>query len=393
MLKDRKVCCLNNISRVGTDCFREGYTLTDQMEHAQGVLVRSADMLNMEFPAELRAIARAGAGVNNIPLDRCAEAGIVVFNTPGANANAVKELTIAGLLLASRGIVDGAEWVRQNASAEDLKKKAEKAKKAFAGNEIAGKTLGVIGLGAIGVMVANAAVELGMKVCGYDPYVSVDSAWNLNRQVIYVQQLEDLCERADYITIHVPFMKSTRHMVDRDAIARMKDGVRFLNFARDELVDEEAMAEALESGHVKTYVSDFANPVSAKMKNAVILPHLGASTEEAEDNCAVMAVRELQDYLDNGNIRHSVNYPDLDAGVCRTEARVAILHRNIPNMISQIASFFGKNGLNIESLHSKSKGNYEYTLLDLDAPMPHDTVERLKEIDGVLRVRRVVTNA
>ena len=393
MLKDRKVCCLNNISRVGTDCFREGYTLTDQMEHAQGVLVRSADMLNMEFPAELRAIARAGAGVNNIPLDRCAEAGIVVFNTPGANANAVKELTIAGLLLASRGIVDGAEWVRENASAEDLKKKAEKAKKAFAGNEIAGKTLGVIGLGAIGVMVANAAVELGMKVCGYDPYVSVDSAWNLNRQVIYVQQLEDLCERADYITIHVPFMKSTRHMVDRDAIARMKDGVRFLNFARDELVDEEAMAEALESGHVKTYVSDFANPVSAKMKNAVILPHLGASTEEAEDNCAVMAVRELQDYLDNGNIRHSVNYPDLDAGVCRTEARVAILHRNIPNMISQIASFFGKNGLNIESLHSKSKGNYEYTLLDLDAPMPHDTVERLKEIDGVLRVRRVVTNA
>ena len=392
MMKDRKVCCLNNISRVGTDCFREGYTLTDSMEHAQGVLVRSADMLNMEFPAELRAIARAGAGVNNIPLDRCAEAGIVVFNTPGANANAVKELTIAGLMLASRGIVDGADWVRENADAEDLKKKAEKAKKAFAGIEIAGKTLGVIGLGAIGVMVANAAVELGMKVCGYDPYVSVDSAWNLNRQVIYVQQLEELCANADYITIHVPFMKSTRHMVDRDAIAHMKDGVRFLNFARDELVDEEAMAEALESGHVKTYVSDFPNPVSAKMKNAVILPHLGASTEEAEDNCAVMAVRELQDYLDNGNIRHSVNYPDLDAGVCRTEARVAILHRNIPNMISQIASFFGKNGLNIESLHSKSKGNYEYTLLDLDAPMPHDTVERLKEIDGVLRVRRVVTN-
>ena len=392
MMKDRKVCCLNNISRVGTDCFREGYTLTDSMEHAQGVLVRSADLLNMEFPAELRAIARAGAGVNNIPLDRCAEAGIVVFNTPGANANAVKELTIAGLMLASRGIVGGADWVRENADAEDLKKKAEKAKKAFAGIEIAGKTLGVIGLGAIGVMVANAAVELGMKVCGYDPYVSVDSAWNLNRQVIYVQQLEELCANADYITIHVPFMKSTRHMVDRDAIARMKDGVRFLNFARDELVDEEAMAEALESGHVKTYVSDFPNPVSAKMKNAVILPHLGASTEEAEDNCAVMAVRELQDYLDNGNIRHSVNYPDLDAGICRTEARVAILHRNIPNMISQIASFFGKNGLNIESLHSKSKGNYEYTLLDLDAPMPHDTVERLKEIDGVLRVRRVVTN-
>ena len=383
----------NNISDAIYESLPQNeYKFITEGEDYDAAIVRSADLKEMDFPAELCAIARAGAGVNNIPLNKCSEQGIVVFNTPGANANAVKELTIAGLMLASRGIVDGADWVRENADAEDLKKKAEKAKKAFAGIEIAGKTLGVIGLGAIGVMIANAAVELGMKVCGYDPYVSVDSAWNLNRQVIYVQQLEELCANADYITIHVPFMKSTRHMVDRDAIARMKDGVRFLNFARDELVDEEAMAEALESGHVKTYVSDFPNPVSAKMKNAVILPHLGASTEEAEDNCAVMAVRELQDYLDNGNIRHSVNYPDLDAGVCRTEARVAILHRNIPNMISQIASFFGKNGLNIESLHSKSKGNYEYTLLDLDAPMPHDTVERLKEIDGVLRVRRVVTN-
>ena len=383
----------NNISDAIYESLPQNeYKFITEGEDYDAAIVRSADLKEMDFPAELCAIARAGAGVNNIPLNKCSEQGIVVFNTPGANANAVKELTIAGLMLASRGIVDGADWVRENADAEDLKKKAEKAKKAFAGIEIAGKTLGVIGLGAIGVMIANAAVELGMKVCGYDPYVSVDSAWNLNRQVIYVQQLEELCANADYITIHVPFMKSTRHMVDRDAIARMKDGVRFLNFARDELVDEEAMAEALESGHVKTYVSDFPNPVSAKMKNAVILPHLGASTEEAEDNCAVMAVRELQDYLDNGNIRHSVNYPDLDAGICRTEARVAILHRNIPNMISQIASFFGKNGLNIESLHSKSKGNYEYTLLDLDAPMPHDTVERLKEIDGVLRVRRVVTN-
>ena len=389
MLKDRKVCCLNNISHVGTDCFREGYTLTDQMEHAQGVLVRSADMLNMEFPAELRAIARAGAGVNNIPLDRCAEAGIVVFNTPGANANAVKELTIAGLLLASRGIVDGAEWVRENASAEDLKKKAEKAKKAFAGNEIAGKTLGVIGLGAIGVMVANAAVELGMKVCGYDPYVSVDSAWNLNRQVIYVQQLEDLCERADYITIHVPFMKSTRHMVDRDAIARMKDGVRFLNFARDELVDEEAMAEALESGHVKTYVSDFANPVSAKMKNAVILPHLGASTEEAEDNCAVMAAQELQDYLDNGNIRNSVNYPACDMGTCRSVERIALLHKNVPNMIGQITGLLAARNINIANMMNVSRGEYAYTLLDLESHVDEKAFTALRMIEGMIRVRAV----
>ena len=389
MLKDRKVCCLNNISRVGTDCFREGYTLTDQMEHAQGVLVRSADMLNMEFPAELRAIARAGAGVNNIPLDRCAEAGIVVFNTPGANANAVKELTIAGLMLASRGIVDGADWVRENADAEDLKKKAEKAKKAFAGIEIAGKTLGVIGLGAIGVMVANAAVELGMKVCGYDPYVSVDSAWNLNRQVIYVQQLEELCANADYITIHVPFMKSTRHMVDRDAIARMKDGVRFLNFARDELVDEEAMAEALESGHVKTYVSDFPNPVSAKMKNAVILPHLGASTEEAEDNCAVMAVREVRDYLENGNIKNSVNYPACDMGVCTTAGRVAINHRNEPNLLAQLTGVLGEAGINVANVFNKSRGAYAYTLIDTDTELTDEIAAKLSAINDVLKVRIV----
>lgn len=392
MLKDRNICCLNQISPAGTSRLRKGYTLVDSMEHAQGVLVRSADMLDMEFPAELRAIARAGAGVNNIPLERCAEAGIVVFNTPGANANAVKELVIAGLMLASRDITGGFSWVREHADAADIKKAAEKAKKAFAGREVAGKTLGVIGLGAIGVNVANTAIQLGMDVIGYDPYVSIDSAWDLDRHVEYARDLDTLYGKSDYITIHVPFMAATKHMVDRAGIAKMKDGVRFLNFARDELVDEEAMAEALASRHVEVYVSDFPNPVSAKMEHAVILPHLGASTEEAEDNCAVMAAEELQDYLDNGNIRHSVNYPDLDAGICTAAARVAILHRNIPNMISQITSFFGKNGLNIESLHSKSKGAYEYTLLDLDEPMPTDTVERLREIDGVLRVRRVVTN-
>ncbi len=392
MLKDRNICCLNQISPAGTARFRKGYTLVDTMEHAQGVMVRSADMHDMKFPAELRAIARAGAGVNNIPLERCAEEGIVVFNTPGANANAVKELVIAGLMLASRDITGGFCWVKDHADAADIKKAAEKAKKAFAGREISGKTLGVIGLGAIGVNVANTAIQLGMDVIGYDPYVSIDSAWDLDRHVAYARDLDMLYEKSDYITIHVPFMAATKHMVDRAGIAKMKDGVRFLNFARDELVDEAAMAEALASRHVAAYVSDFPNPVSAKMEHAVILPHLGASTEEAEDNCAMMAAEELQDYLDNGNIRHSVNYPDLDAGVCTAAARVAILHRNNPNMNSQITSFFGKNGLNIESLHSKSKGAYEYTLLDLDEPMPRDTVERLREIGGVLRVRRVVTN-
>ena len=388
-MKDRKIYCLNNISPVGTGCFREGYTLIDTPNEAAGILVRSADMKEMQFPAELRAIARAGAGVNNIPIDRCSEEGIVVFNTPGANANAVKELVIAGLVLSARDVVGGADWVRANAEDENIKKDAEKAKKAFAGNEIKGKTLGVVGLGAIGAQVANTALDLGMTVYGYDPFLSVDAAWSLSREVRYAASLDDLFAVSDFLTIHVPYMESTKHTINRESIAKMKDGVRFLNFARDALVDDEAMAEALESGKVRVYVTDFPNPAVVKMKNTVIFPHLGASTEEAEDNCAVMAVKQLQDYLDNGNIKNSVNFPALNAGTCQTEARVAILHRNIPNMLSQITAFFGQNGLNIENLASKSRGSYEYTLLDISAPMPHDTVERLKAIDGVLRVRRL----
>jgi D-3-phosphoglycerate dehydrogenase len=388
-MKERKIYCLNNISTVGTSRFREGYSLVDSMDDAAGVLVRSADMKEMTFPAGLRAIARAGAGVNNIPLERCAEEGIVVFNTPGANANAIKELVIAGLILSARDIVGGAEWVRANIADPNVGKTAEKAKKAFAGNEIQGKALGVIGLGAIGVNVANAAKQLGMDVYGYDPYLSVDAAWKLIRGIRHAQTIDEIYENCDFITIHVPYMEATKKMVNREGIAKMKDGVHFLNFARDALVDEEAMAEALESGKVRSYVTDFANPISVRMKNAVVLPHLGASTEEAEENCAIMAVDELQDYLDNGNITHSVNYPDLSAGVCQTACRVAILHRNIPNMLSQITAFFGGNGLNIENLASKAKGKYEYTLIDLAGPMPHDTVERLKEIDGVIRVRRL----
>ena len=391
-MKVRQIFCLNAISKAGLERLREGYTLVNFPEGAAGILVRSADMREMEFPAELRAIARAGAGVNNIPLDRCSEQGIVVFNTPGANANSVKELVIAGLLLASRDIIGGNEWVKAHITDADIARDGEKAKKAFAGHEIKGRTLGVIGLGAIGVLVANAAIALGMEVYGYDPYLSVRSAWQLSPLVKQAENVEALYAASDFVTLHVPAMDATRGMVDAKAIARMRDGVRVLNFARDVLVDEEAMGAALRSGKVARYVSDFPNPLSAALENAIVLPHLGASTEEAEENCAIMAVEELQDYLDNGNITHSVNYPDLNAGICETEARVAILHRNVPNMLSQITAFFGSNGLNIENLSNKARGQYAYTLLDISHPMPRDTVERLREIDGVLRVRRVAEN-
>ena len=391
-MKDRKIYCLNNIAKIGTDGFRSGYTLIDSIDEAAGVLVRSADMKEMTFPAGLRAIARAGAGVNNIPLDRCAEEGIVVFNTPGANANSVKELVLCGMLLAARDVAGGITWVRENAGDENIAKTTEKAKKAFAGNELKGKTLGVIGLGAIGVLVANAAVSLGMKVYGFDPYLSVNSAWNLSPMVIHAEKVEEIYGVSDYITIHVPATAATKGMVGAEAISQMKAGAVVLNFARDTLVDETAMAAALEEGRIKRYVSDFPTPASTQMKNTIIIPHLGASTEEAEDNCAVMAVKQLQDYLDNGNIHNSVNYPEINLGVCETDARVGILHKNIPNMLSQITTFFGNQGLNIENLANKSRGNYAYTLLDLSHPMPHDTVERLKEIDGVIRVRRIVEN-
>ena len=391
-MKDRKIYCLNNIAAVGTDRFRSGYTLVDSIDEAAGVLVRSADMKEMTFPAGLRAIARAGAGVNNIPLERCAEEGIVVFNTPGANANSVKELVLCGMLLASRDITGGIAWVKENADDENIAKTTEKAKKAFAGNELMGKTLGVIGLGAIGVLVANAAVSLGMKVYGFDPYLSVNSAWHLSPMVIHAEKIEEIYAASDFITIHVPATASTKGMIGEDAIAKMKPGAVLLNFARDTLVNEPALAAALESGAVKCYVTDFPTPGSAHMKNAIVIPHLGASTEEAEDNCAVMAVKQLQDYLDNGNIHNSVNYPEISLGFCETEARVGILHRNIPNMLSQITNFFGNQGLNIENLANKSRGDFAYTLLDISHPMPRDTVERLKEIDGVIRVRRIVEN-
>ena len=388
-MKDRKIYCLNNIAKVGTDRFRKGYTLVDAIDEAAGVLVRSADMKEMSFPAGLRAIARAGAGVNNIPLDRCAEEGIVVFNTPGANANSVKELVLCGMLLAARDVVGGIDWVKDNAHDAAIAKDTEKAKKAFAGHELMNKTLGVIGLGAIGVLVANAAVSLGMKVYGYDPYMSVKSAWHLSPMVCHADTAEEIYAVSDYITIHVPAIPATKGMIGAEAIAAMKEDAVLLNFARDTLVDEAAVAAALESGKLRRYVTDFPTPGSVAMKNAIVVPHLGASTEEAEDNCAIMAAEQMQDYLDNGNIHNSVNYPEVNAGVCESAARVAILHHNIPNMLSQITTFFGGHGLNIENLANKSRGNYAYTLIDINQAMPHDTVERLKEIEGVLRVRRV----
>ena len=382
--------CLNNISKYGTDLLPESYELTDEFDEATGILVRSAAMHDMEFPESLLAIGRAGAGVNNIPIDRCAEEGIVVFNTPGANANAVKEIVLCALLLGSRGIVDGIEWCRENADDENIANAAEKAKKAFAGREILGKKLGVIGLGAIGAEVANAAIDLGMDVYGYDPYVSVGAAWRMSSAAHHVTNLDDIFRECDYITIHVPAMESTIGMIDSHACSLMKDGAVFLNFSRDTLVDNAAMAEALESGKVHAYITDFAVPEVMSMEGAIVLPHLGASTAEAEDNCAMMAVRELVDYIDNGNIKNSVNYPACDMGVCPEGAsRVAVFHDNIPNMVSQITTAFGEGGVNIDNLTNKSKGDHAYTLLDLSQAAPDEAIGKLRGIEGIRRVRVV----
>ncbi|MBQ5387102.1 MAG: 3-phosphoglycerate dehydrogenase, partial [Lachnospiraceae bacterium] len=304
--------CLNPISNVGLDLFNTNYKATDDVNDADAILVRSAKMHDMELSDKLLAVARAGAGVNNIPLDKCAEKGVVVFNTPGANANGVKEMVFAGMLLASRDIIGGNIWCDENKDDPDIAKSMEKAKKDFAGTEIAGKKLGIIGLGAIGVLVANAAVHMGMEVYGYDPYISVNAAWNLSRSVKHVTSVEDIYTNCDFITVHVPLLDSTKEMINRDAIEKMKKGVIILNFARDLLVDEKAVVDAIAAGKVRKYVTDFPNPTTAGAEGVIATPHLGASTEEAEDNCARMAVEELRDFLENGNIRHSVNYPDCD---------------------------------------------------------------------------------
>ena len=382
-----KYHCLNPISDVGLERLTEEYVPVSTMEKADAVLVRSTVMHNMEFSPKLKAIARAGAGVNNIPLEECAEKGIVVFNTPGANANGVKELVIAGMLLASRDIIGGISWVQENEEDGNIAKDAEKAKKAFAGCELEGKKLGVIGLGAIGVLVANAATNLGMDVYGYDPYVSVDSAWRLSRSIHHAKTVDELYGNCDYITIHVPAIEQTRGMIDKNAIELMKKGVVVLNFARDVLVDEEAMVDALLSGHVKRYVSDFPTPVTAGVKGAIVIPHLGASTEESEDNCAKMAVKQLKDYLENGNIRNSVNYPNCDMGLKGDNTRLLLLHRNVPNMIGQFTKILAKDNMNIADLTNKSKGKYAYTMIDIDSPVPDSVAEELENVKEVLRVR------
>ena len=381
---------LNKISPVGLSKFSpDKYTCGDDMENPDAIMVRSAAMHDMELPASLLAIARAGAGVNNIPLGKCSDEGIVVFNTPGANANGVKELVIAGMLLASRDIVGGIEWVESEQNVEDIGKLAEKKKKQFAGREISGKKLGIIGLGAIGVLVANAATHLGMEVYGYDPYISVEAAWNLSRTIKHINDLSIIYKECDYITIHVPLTDETRGMINAEAISQMKEDVVLLNFARDLLVDEKALVEALENGRVRKYVTDFANPVVAGAKNTLVTPHLGASTEEAEDNCAKMAVKELRNFLENGNIKNSVNYPNCDMGTCVTAGRIAINHRNTVNMISSFSKVLGDAGINISDMTNKSKGNYAYTLLDVQTRPYQEVIEKLEKIDGVLRVRIV----
>lgn len=381
--------CLNPISKVGLGKFTDEFQKTEDIGAAQGVLVRSASMHEMELPENLLAVARAGAGVNNIPLDKCAEKGIVVFNTPGANANGVKELVLAGMLLAARDVVGGIEWVKENASDEAIAKTAEKEKKNFAGTELTGKKLGVIGLGAIGVKVANAAVHLGMEVYGYDPYLSVEGAWSLSRDVKHVINVEDIYKTCDYITVHVPLLDSTKGMINKDAIDMMKDGVVILNFARDLLANEQDVLAALKSGKVRKYVSDFPNPVTAGAEGCIVIPHLGASTEESEDNCAVMAVKEMMDYLKNGNIKNSVNYPACDMGVCTQAGRIAIFHKNIANMITKFTGCFGENGINITDMMNKSRGEVAYTMLDVESAPTEEIVKKLSEIDGVFRVRVV----
>ncbi len=384
-----KINCLNPISAIGLDKLTDKYVLTDSVNEAEGVLVRSASMHEMELPESLLVVARAGAGVNNIPLDKCAEKGIVVFNTPGANANGVKELVLAGMLLAARDVVGGIEWVKESKDNADIAKAAEKEKKNFAGTEIEGKKLGIIGLGAIGVKVANAAIHLGMEVYGYDPYVSVDAAWNLSRNVKHVLNVEDIYAECDYITIHVPLLDSTKGMINKESIAMMKDGVVILNFARDLLANEADVLEALESGKVARYVSDFPNPTTAGAKGCIVIPHLGASTEESGDNCAKMAVKEMMDYLENGNIKNSVNYPACDMGVCTKAGRVAIFHKNIANMITKFTAEFGEKGINISDMTNKSRGEYAYTMLDVESAPTAEIVEALEKIDGVFRVRVV----
>ena len=384
-----KVHCINNIAKVGTDALGEGFGLTDDVASADAILVRSANLHDMDFSPRLLAIARAGAGVNNIPHAEYAKKGIVVFNTPGANANGVKEMVIAGMLLASRDILGSTRWVAEHADDEDVAAAAEKAKAQFGGTEIAGKTLGVIGLGAIGAMVANAGRSLGMHVLGYDPYLSVKYAWSLDRHVRHVADLKEIWADADYITIHVPATPQTRGIISREAIAAMKDDVVVLNYARDALVDERAMAEALQCGHVARYMTDFANANSTQMPRAIVTPHLGASTKEAEDNCAVMAANEVRDFLENGNIDNSVNFESTTLGPIDGAMRLTVFHKNVPGLIGRITSAVSAAGVNIENMTDKSRGDVAYALLDLGGELTDEQVAEIASVPDIIRVRAI----
>lgn len=381
-----KINCLNPIASVGLNQLDDKYTITADYNEADAVLVRSAAMHDLVLPKSLKAIARAGAGVNNIPIERCSEEGIVVFNTPGANANGVKEAVITGLLLASRDFIGGIEWVKSEKNNADIAKLTEKQKKHFAGSEISGKKIGVIGLGAIGVLVANICERLGMEVYGYDPFISVEAAWKLSSRIHHVSNADDIYAVADFITVHVPLMEATKKMINEEAIHKMKDGVVILNFARDLLADEEAVAAGLKTGKIKKYVSDFPTPVSANMENAIVIPHLGASTEESEDNCAVMAAKELRDFLENGNIAHSVNYPDCNMGICKTAGRIIIFHKNVPNMIAQFTTAFASDNINISDMINKSRGEWAYTMVDVETPATSKLVSDIEAIEGCVRV-------
>lgn len=382
-----KYHCLNPISAVGLDQLDENYVNVETAKGADAILVRSAKMHEMEFDKNLKVIARAGAGVNNIPLERCAEEGVVVFNTPGANANGVKELVIAGMLLAARDIIGGINWVQEYEEDGDIAKITEKKKKVFAGTELEGKKLGVIGLGAIGVLVANAAVHLGMEVYGYDPYVSVDSAWRLSRNIHHAKTADEIYKECDYITVHVPALEDTKGMINKDAISLMKKGVVILNFARDVLVNQEDIVDALVSEKVRCYVTDFPTKEIVGVRGAIVIPHLGASTEESEDNCAKMAAAEVKDFLENGNITHSVNFPDCDMGAKGEGERITILHKNIPNMIGQFTALLAEKNMNIEVMTNKSRKEYAYTMLDVDGTVSEDVEVQLAAVEGVLKVR------
>lgn len=381
--------CLNSISKHGLNLLTEDYTYTEELQDAQAILVRSASMHETKFPENLVAIARAGAGVNNIPLERCSEEGIVVFNTPGANANGVKELVIASLVLGARDFIGGAKWVEENKTDTNINKTMEKAKAKFAGTEIKGKKLGVVGLGAIGVLVANAANRLGMDVYGCDPFLSVEHALNLSRDVTLVKKREDIFKQCDYITVHVPLLDDTKEMIRKETLDLMKDGVVILNFARDLLVKDDDLEVALKSGKVKKYITDFPNAKTANMEGVIAFPHLGASTMESEDNCAKMAVKEVMAYMEYGSILNSVNYPICEVGSCNSKGRIVVNHRNVPNMLSQFTTIFSQAGINIDHMINKSRGNYAYSVFDISVASTKEVLDQMLKIEGVLKVRGI----